>query len=388
MYVRRAELFELVWSQPRTTLARQLNVSDVAIAKKCRAANIPMPAPGYWTRVTVGIRVKRPALPLRIPGEPDLIAVGEPRYGSAPSATSEEPKPPAFDEDVDQLVEAAVKSMGTVKAQRDLSESQSGLARVLKQEEEREKKFSESKWSHDQPRFADASSQRQLRIYSALLRAFARLGIRGSVSDDEQWQPGVGSRHRLAASLSFGGAWVQLSITGRQNTSDARELKLRVGSDEDAKAHAVWADQPRLPIEKQLDQIARSILVCAEHRLRAHAQHIYEWKLRERERRTREQDEKLQAAQAKAAADRIREQQMQRRSLYVAAARWRRAIEVRSLVSAVREAHPELAEDARFLGWCDFAATEADRLDPVRADWTELLPLAGSAAQNSTDGAE
>lgn len=79
MFVSRTELFELVWSQPRTTLAKRFEVSDVALAKKCRLANIPMPPAGYWARVAAGGRTERPALPLRLPGEKDVIAIREPR---------------------------------------------------------------------------------------------------------------------------------------------------------------------------------------------------------------------------------------------------------------------------------------------------------------------
>ena len=59
MFVSRAELFDLVWSQPRTTLAMRFKVSDVALAKRCRSANIPMPPAGYWARVAAGARLSR-----------------------------------------------------------------------------------------------------------------------------------------------------------------------------------------------------------------------------------------------------------------------------------------------------------------------------------------
>ena len=37
----REELYGLVWSKPMTRLAKELEVSDVAIAKACRRADIP-----------------------------------------------------------------------------------------------------------------------------------------------------------------------------------------------------------------------------------------------------------------------------------------------------------------------------------------------------------
>ena len=39
----RKALYELVWSKPRTTLAREMGVSDVWIGKQCRALDVPAP---------------------------------------------------------------------------------------------------------------------------------------------------------------------------------------------------------------------------------------------------------------------------------------------------------------------------------------------------------
>lgn len=45
------ELEKLIWSGPRSELALELGVSDVAIAKRCRKLGIPQPQRGYWQRV-------------------------------------------------------------------------------------------------------------------------------------------------------------------------------------------------------------------------------------------------------------------------------------------------------------------------------------------------
>lgn len=48
--LKRRKVYDLVWSKPRTTLAREMGVSDVWIGKQCRALNVPAPPPGYWAR--------------------------------------------------------------------------------------------------------------------------------------------------------------------------------------------------------------------------------------------------------------------------------------------------------------------------------------------------
>jgi 5-methylcytosine-specific restriction endonuclease McrA len=48
------ELRKMVWEIPAQSLALQLGVSDVAIAKKCKAYGINKPPRGYWARAKAG----------------------------------------------------------------------------------------------------------------------------------------------------------------------------------------------------------------------------------------------------------------------------------------------------------------------------------------------
>ena len=58
----RSQLYELVWSKPVRDLAADFSISDVALAKRCRALKIPVPPRGYWARVAAGQKPRRPAL--------------------------------------------------------------------------------------------------------------------------------------------------------------------------------------------------------------------------------------------------------------------------------------------------------------------------------------
>lgn len=58
----REELFALVWEKPTQEVARELGVSDVAIAKLCARLQVPKPPRGYWARVQSGQTPKRPPL--------------------------------------------------------------------------------------------------------------------------------------------------------------------------------------------------------------------------------------------------------------------------------------------------------------------------------------
>ena len=40
----RQKLYEMVWSEPMISLAKSFGISDVALAKRCRAVNVPIPS--------------------------------------------------------------------------------------------------------------------------------------------------------------------------------------------------------------------------------------------------------------------------------------------------------------------------------------------------------
>jgi hypothetical protein len=58
----RHTLYELVWSKPMSDLAKEFHISDVGLAKRCRAVDVPIPYRGYWARKAAG--QEPPKLPL------------------------------------------------------------------------------------------------------------------------------------------------------------------------------------------------------------------------------------------------------------------------------------------------------------------------------------
>lgn len=49
--ISREELFALVWEKPTVEVAREMGVSDVAVAKLCARLQVPKPSRGYWARL-------------------------------------------------------------------------------------------------------------------------------------------------------------------------------------------------------------------------------------------------------------------------------------------------------------------------------------------------
>lgn len=65
----REELFEEVWNNPLTTLAKKYAISDVGLRKICIKWNIPLPKAGHWSKAKHGKAPKKPRLPMWKPGD-------------------------------------------------------------------------------------------------------------------------------------------------------------------------------------------------------------------------------------------------------------------------------------------------------------------------------
>jgi|GEM_PF-470911 len=74
-YFKREALYELVWTAPVSEVARRLGVSDVALAKLCRNAAIPIPHRGYWAKINAGQAILRTPLPSPPQGLPQLLRI-------------------------------------------------------------------------------------------------------------------------------------------------------------------------------------------------------------------------------------------------------------------------------------------------------------------------
>lgn len=69
----REDLYKMVWERPVLIIAKQIGVSDVAVAKACRKAGIPLPNRGHGAIVKAGRTVKVPPLPKPKPDQPDSV---------------------------------------------------------------------------------------------------------------------------------------------------------------------------------------------------------------------------------------------------------------------------------------------------------------------------
>lgn len=69
----REALYKMVWERPVLIIAKEIGVSDVAVAKACRKAGIPLPKRGHWAVVKSGRAVTTSPLPRPKPDQPDSV---------------------------------------------------------------------------------------------------------------------------------------------------------------------------------------------------------------------------------------------------------------------------------------------------------------------------
>ena len=69
----REELYELVWTEPLSRLAKKYSITDNGIRKRCKKMNIPLPKAGHWSKIQHGYKVAKPKLPSKYEGDKETI---------------------------------------------------------------------------------------------------------------------------------------------------------------------------------------------------------------------------------------------------------------------------------------------------------------------------
>ena len=72
----RKGLYDLVWAEPLSRLAKKYKISDNVLRKICKRMNIPIPTMGHWQKIQYGKEVIITKLPVKYEGK-DEITLGE-----------------------------------------------------------------------------------------------------------------------------------------------------------------------------------------------------------------------------------------------------------------------------------------------------------------------
>ena len=362
----RAKLYEEVWIEAVTTVAKRYGISDVALRKICRKLAVPLPPLGYWAKIAAGKKLPTPSLP-KYSGPAEIVRQ---RY------VSDEPVEP----DPEHLVarrEFEIQPENRIVVPETLDKPHALIAAT-----ERAFRKPKHRSPGDQPiterpalaiSVSEASLPRALRIMDALLKALDARGMPLRIEPDD--------KRRTCLTLQGQVIAIRLventSRTEREPTEKERqEMKkygrtylpdryayqptgaLKLGIMGHNELQKVVADGKQQRIEQFLNEFVVKIETEAVRRKR-HEEHLERQRLRweEKARLQQEHDEKEQ-------------KEMERlKALEEETRNWKRAEDIRAYVAAVEanaaredgniELNSELGQ------WIAWARHKADWIDPI-----------------------
>ncbi len=378
----RAALHALVWSEPMQTLAKRFSLSDRGLAKICAAADIPVPARGYWAKLQAGHKVKPCPLPPRGLGRLDHVSIGRGKWpyereSEADILNAAIPPPPVFTPDMETVrVQVGTLVRRAPLPLRDSHGWHSQIAKLLSADEERLRKQQASRWplSWDRPVFSTPFEQRRLRILNALFICLTRCGMKGHAS----------GKHGRELAVTVGDVSVPFtldSVSAAKLIERERQGYAFMARGEKDKMRlsmsSLWAPEPGARswedakgdrLERHLREIVVEMIVSAEQRVRDGAAGRREWLIQrkaelqeEQRKREIEEERRRRALQAKLEQARIDHLLGQARALHQAA-------QIRAYVATVRELNASAADSMTpeaLEEWASWALAQADRIDPV-----------------------
>lgn len=364
----RKALYELVWTKPRSQLAKDLGVSDVWIGKMCRRMNVPAPPPGYWANLAAGSRRRRkyvkPPLPYsvveRIEEEHQELAAC--LAGFDPNDFEQPvPPPPAFPHTLEESLaryRQLVDALPVPKATRGLHP----IAQKLVKEDDRIASLP-NRFSFENPQYRSPEGKELLDGLNQLLWMWTDLGFRPSSS---------GYRH-IAMFVDHVGSFEVLRREAAAQTAMRGSRSAAPGGFELRFNTQSWERRSRkadLVFPAFSRKVLREIAMVA----------IAKWEKSHRDWVAWRHERNLQERRAAiAAAEREREEARQRRQAELKALEDRRrrlfdraldglvrSDRIRSLATAVEKtlANEGSQAGASIERWKRWALAQADQVDP------------------------
>lgn len=365
----RRTLYNLVWSKPRTTLARELGVSDVWIGKQCRAWNVPAPPPGYWASLAAGGKPKakylRPPLAYTVAERmlEDHAGLSAGLEGfDARDLAQPLPAEPVLAESVEDAVSRYAALARSQGSSRRPAGRHPVVQRLLAEDERRAAEAQPYSWR--QPLYRGAQGEAILEALDRLAWHWTGLGfkVRATHGHDVALFVGCGSR---SARFEVIAAPVERTEGRRGRPPSKSPLQFWLDREQDTRRAA---GTPALVFgamdAKTVDALTRLLITRWEQEFRdglmwryKNAVECREWAIRAAAEKARREREK-QEAEARALAER------RHRLLLRAVDRIRRADEIRALAAAMEASMSGHGEaGVAFEQWKAWALGQADAMD-------------------------
>lgn len=385
--ITREQLYELVWSEAMQKLARQIGISDVAIAKHCRKVGVPVPERGYWNKLQAGKKAVRTPLPPADLGTVRWVEMSgnltpelRTRFNGRPGAHTDE------QDSIEILTERFRRRLGIVRVPRSFAPVHPLVAKVLAKDEERRRKMETERYYWQKPLFDSPFERRRLLTINGLFLGLAKVGGDGS------WLRGEDARDH---GLTLGGTGLSFTLDppnhrpdrGRLAVSPDKSEKLRLTLSHLKPAlgvAVVWTDDDSGRLEDRMAEVIVGIGVAAEHARRQWAAERMAWEQQRREEAERAEIKRREEAERRERERRAALAKARTDELLADAEAFRRAAEIRAYVDAVLAAAPQ--SDDAIVRWAAWAREEAERLDPIASGRAFAQPDADEEA-DTTSGA-
>lgn len=360
--ITRKELYDLVWKEPMTTLAKRYSISDNGLRKICIKLQIPLPKAGHWMKLRTGKKVKVTPLSASYKVEQEVkLTIGKSGEAYDPTGLS-----------------------ALAKLQRDLKENHKPLITVpdkLKSpnplivaaketfEQRKEERSYDGLYSCDKKLsiyVSPTSAARAFRFMDTFIKALKALGHDVVIDYQRTYAVIQGERFEIGLREKL------TKFTVKRGTWDSTEYKpsgllafwyKNSGSRE-------WVDDKK-PLEERLSRIIATLVLKGQ---KEHAERL------ERENKQAEREERERVYREMEARQ---EQELANlKNILVEAERWRQAKVMRDYANEVEQSARVNNTYTDLLGeWADWVRKKADWHDPqvklhdnllTEVDWATL----------------
>ncbi len=357
----RKELYKLVWSKPMTEVSKKIGVSDVAVAKRCRRNNIPVPGRGYWRKLETGAKLPKIPLP-KWKGPDEIVFYPQSKKPSTkPDANGEElPAYVIFERAPENLVVVS----DTLSRPHPLIKAAKSSLKMSNSDRKGEG-FLYSTEPCVNISVSRATRDRALCIMDALIKALKSRGMMVEVTVERGMSSTRIHSEESKLSLSLHEAF-RHEPTGekwpdgksKRDRVLTGKLTLRVESDRYDGYHGLWRDRKLKRLEVQLNSVIIGIYEGFEIE-EAHRQ-----KEEEEKRRRMEESKKYDEV------SRLYEEEKRKvATLDASFEKWKKTQQIRTYVAALEadaiQKSGKIEPGSEFAQWIAWIRTYADQIDPM-----------------------
>lgn len=384
--ISREALYELVWSKPMTSVAKDLGISDVMLGKMCKEQLVPKPPRGYWANLGSDkkrVVYVRPELPDLFQKKNDFNqwVLDDYKLRESLRVDKFEPEdlndpvrepPPPFMETLLEFRErmsgamSVLPNMEAFKVMHPLIRTINGADLQL---EEAQK---EDRWAPS-PQFRTLQGRQQLRLFNVFVSCFQVLGF----------QPSVKGRKYLVFSARVFDQPKQFNVFLKHYNPSAAEMRRFKTTKRTTYCFAWTEDDEEVTRGKNyyefeelsaqsVKNVVLDLLVNKEQGYRRSVFFEYSYNLRARNEAIemkQRRAEKLVELREQAEVQLI---ETRTKLLRQAIERMQYADQIRKLINAVKEKASNQVVSMELDHWAAWAVEQADAIDPLAKNREEI----------------